>query len=273
MTIKRQPAGTEIARDHALPADRSAPRVAALQRGIDVLECFLPSNQPLSHTELSRMTRLPKATVTRLVNTLVHAGLLRQDSQTEKYQLGPRLPSLANAYMSSFDVRTFARPVMERLARETDLSVTLAIPTDLDMLIIEVCRPPTSALITRVDIGSRVPMSISAVGRAYLAAVDQRTCESLLHRMEATHGEHWTTIRRHLDESLRQSRRMGYCHSMGELYPDVNSIAAALRMANGDVIALTCGGPSTVLTRSRIEDKIGPKLLDAIDELVQAMGT
>lgn len=251
---------------------RTAAKVTALQRGIDVLNCFVPVNQPLSHTELSRLTGLPKATVTRLVATLLHAGLLRQDHRSDKYELGPRVPSFSSAYFSTFDVRAFARPLMERLALDTDLSVQLTVPADLDMLIIEVCRPPTSMLVTRLDIGGRIPMSTSAAGRAYLASVDPGTREALLRRMEVTHGEHWGPIRKQVDVAIREAQRLGYCRSMGEFYPDVHAIASALHTPRGDIVALNCGGPSTLLSRQRIVNQVGPMLVDVTVRLGAVMG-
>ena len=170
-------------------------------------------------------------------------------------------------------MRSVARPLMQRLAVETGLSVYLAVASDLDMMIIEVCRSHTSVLVTRLDIGSRVPMSTSALGRAYLLAADAQTRESLLQRMSATHGKHWKPILLKIEDSLRKAARLGYCLSLGELYPDVHSIAKALPTPTGDIVVLNCGGPSTYLTEQRITKSAGPALLATVQELTDAIGT
>lgn len=247
-------------------------RVVALQRGLQILACFEPHNRPLSHAELARTTHVPKPTLTRLINTLLGLGFLRLDPYSDKYSLGPRLISLSSAYVGSFDVRSVARPLMQQLAVDTGLSVYLAIASDLDMMIIEVCRSQTSMLVTRLDIGSRVPISTSALGRALLMAADEATRESLLQRMAATHGEHWSPILQKIEASLRKARKLGYCLSLGELYPDVHSIAKALPTPTGDIVVLNCGGPSTYLTGQRISKTAGPALLATVQVLAEAIG-
>ena len=247
-------------------------RVVALQRGLEVLACFEPHNRPLSHADLARTTRVPKPTLTRLVNTLLALGFLRIDAHSEKYSLGPRLVALSSAYVGSFDVRSVARPLMQDLAVETGLSVYLAIASDLDMMIIEACRSRTSMLVTRLDIGSRVPISTPALGRAFLMAADEATRETLLQRMSATHGEHWTPILHKIEASLRKARKLGYCLSLGELYPDVHSIAKALPTPTGEIVVLNCGGPSTFLTEQRIARVAGPALLATAQALTDAIG-
>jgi len=253
------------------PAKPATGKVLALQRGLDVLACFEPSNRPLGHAELARATGLPKPTLTRMVNTLTSAGLLRMDPQEEKYSLGPRVVSFSNAYVNSFDVRAVARPLMQELAQKTGLSVYLAIASDLDMLIIEVARSQTSMLMTRLDIGSRVPMSTSALGRAYLLGLEKSRREELMERMAQTHGVHWSSIRGHIEASLRKAKKLGYCLSLGELYPDIHSIAKAVPSSSGDMVVLNCGGASTYLT-SRVISKIaGPALLETAARLSQAI--
>ena len=58
----------------ATRAERSADTVSALERGIAVLRCFTEDRRVLGPTELSRLTGVPRPTVTRLASTLV--GLL-----------------------------------------------------------------------------------------------------------------------------------------------------------------------------------------------------
>ena len=83
--------------------------VVALQRGLDVLACFEPHNRELSHGELSRLTQVPKPTLTRLLETLLWSGFLRLGALSEKYSLGPRLVALSSAYVNSFDMQANLR--------------------------------------------------------------------------------------------------------------------------------------------------------------------
>ena len=249
-----------------------AGKVVALQRGLDVLACFEAQRRALGHAELARLTGLPKPTLSRMLTTLKEAGFLRLDAGTEKYSLGPRVVALANIYISSFDIRALARPLMQVLADRTGLSVYLAIAVDLDMLIIEVARPPSSMLVTRLDIGSRVPMSTSALGRAYLLDLEDGARLALLKRMEKTYGSSWASAKINIESSLRKSKRLGYCQSLGELYPDIHSIAKAIRLPTGETVVLNCGGPSNYLSPQMITRSAAPALLETVDKLRKSTG-
>ena len=61
----------------ATRAERSADTVSALERGIAVLRCFTEDRRVLGPTELSRLTGVPRPTVTRLASTLVGRGRRR----------------------------------------------------------------------------------------------------------------------------------------------------------------------------------------------------
>lgn len=246
--------------------------VSALQRGLDVLSCFEPLNRPLSHAELTRKTCLPKATLTRMVNTLAGADLLFIDPLTEKYSLGPRVVTWSNAYVNSFDVRAVARPLMHELSEKTGHSVYLAIASDLDMVIIEVARSQAGMLMTRLDVGSRVPMSTSALGRAYLMTLDEKERTSLFQKMALTHGPHWSNFHQQILSSMRKAEKLGYCLSLGELYPDIHTIASAVRSPSGQTVVLNCGGPSNILTPKKIASLVGPALLETVNKLKQSIG-
>src|SRR5206468_6232755 len=86
--------------------------VSALERGIAVLRCFTETRRTLTSTELSRLTLVPRPTVTRLASTLVTLGLMQQEPEGDRYMLGPGVVSLARVFLAGLDVRATARPHM-----------------------------------------------------------------------------------------------------------------------------------------------------------------
>src|SRR3954467_2730375 len=90
--------------------------VSALERGISLLRCFTEERRVLTSTELSRLTGVPRPTVTRLASTLVTLGLLCQEPEGDRYMLGPGVVSLARVFLAGLDVRAIARPMMQMLA-------------------------------------------------------------------------------------------------------------------------------------------------------------
>ena len=51
----------------------------SLERGIEILRAFRPGVDLLGNSELAERTGLPRATVSRLSQTLVNSGLLEHD--------------------------------------------------------------------------------------------------------------------------------------------------------------------------------------------------
>lgn len=238
--------------------------VSALKRGIAVLNCFGNGARSLSNGEISALTRVPKPTVTRLAATLVSLGLLRQDPETEKYALGAGVLSLAQSFLSGLDVRAYARPHMTKLAEAFGGSVLLAVREGLDMVVIEACRARAPVLTVRLDVGSRLPLASSALGRAYLGALEPAERAKLLELLKpAGHG---------IDGALRDVATHGYSASLGELYAEINSIATAIALPGGERVALNCGGPAFSFPERRLREEVAPRLLAAARAIATEIG-
>ena len=108
---------------HDLTADRQFSM--NLARGMEVLRVFTSADPVLGNREISDRSGLPKPTVSRITYTLTLLGYLSRDGATQKYRLGPGVLSLGYPLLASMQVRQIARPIMERLARETGCSVNL----------------------------------------------------------------------------------------------------------------------------------------------------
>jgi DNA-binding IclR family transcriptional regulator len=235
--------------------------VSALKRGIAVLHCFSDGARALSNGEISALTRVPKPTVTRLAATLVSLGLMQQDPETEKYSLGAGVLSLAQSFLSGLDVRAYARPHMHRLAEAFGGSVFLGICDGLQMVLIETCRARSSVLTVRLDVGSRLPIAASALGRAYLSSLEAAERAQLLEQVQRANATDWLRLSAGIEQALRDAAAHGYCASIGELRSEVNSIAVPLALPGGERVAINCGGPAFAFPESRLREEVAPRLL------------
>lgn len=257
---------------HSRPPTGRGDTVSALARGLAVLQCFADSAAPLSHGELARRTGIPKPTVTRLVATLVSRGLLKPDRDSERYSLAAGVMVLARAFLSGLDVRAAARPHMQALAEEFDASVYLAVCDAPEMVVIEACRTRTAALTSRLDIGSRVALLRSALGRAYLGALDAADRESLLRDLRSAAGNAWRRESAGLDAALRDAALRGYCLSLGESHPDVSAVAVPLQTSSGEIMTLNCGGPAFRFSEDRLRRRVAPRLLAVANTIATEIG-
>jgi IclR family transcriptional regulator, positive regulator for flagellar biogenesis len=249
-----------------------AATVSALKRGIEVLQCFHGGPSTLSNGEISKLTGVPKATVARLSATLVALGLLRQDPETEKYALGAGVLSLAEAFLSGLDVRAIARPHMAKLADAFGGSAYLGVCDGLEMVIIESSRARASMLTLRLDVGSRLPMATSALGRAYLSALAPDERASLLAKLEEKNLGEWTRLGAGVETALRDAAVLGYCASLGELRSEINSIATPLQLPGGQRVALNCGGPAFAFSEAKLRSEVAPRLMAAAHAIAAEIG-
>lgn len=246
--------------------------VSALERGIAVLRCFSRIDRELSNTELSLRTGIPKPTVTRLAATLVSLGLLRQNAVTESFELAAGVVSMAQAFLSGLDVRARARPHMQALADQTGGTVLLAVRDGLEMVLIEVSRPRMSMISSTLDVGSRVPLPNSALGRAYLAGVDARERSQLMETLHLSRGSEWPRLAPGLDKALAEASQLGYAGSYGEWHREIGSLATPVQGPNGEVMALNCGGPAFAFSAEKLHGEVAQPLLATAAVIAQDIG-
>ncbi|WP_246149051.1 IclR family transcriptional regulator [Skermanella pratensis] len=147
--------------------------VVALARGLEVLRAFTQKDNVLGKQNIAAITGLPKPTVSRLTDTLTRLGYLSYSDRLGKYQLGTAVLSLGYAALANVGVRQIARPFMQELANHAAASVSLGGRDRLGMVYVEHCRSDATVTLRR-DLGSRIPVETTAMGRALLAALPRR---------------------------------------------------------------------------------------------------
>lgn len=247
---------------------RDAPRikedrhfVTALARGLEVLRCFRSSDKMLSNQELAKRCSLPKSTISRLTYTLTKLGFLDYVEDTGRYRLGTAALSLGSTVLARMDVRQLARPLMQDLADHSQAMVSLGTRDRLSMIYVENCRSP-SALTLSLDVGSRIPLATTAMGRAYLAACPEAERHDLMERIRELDEMAWPRIRQGIEAAIQQYREFGVCCSFGDWQKDVNAIAVAFRPEGArSLMAINCGGPAFHLSPQFLLDEVRPRLV------------
>ncbi len=213
------------------PANRS------LERGIEILRAFRPGSEYLGNSELVERTGLSKATVSRLTQTLVGAGMLYVDHQKRAYRLAPAVLSLAHAMRTGSPVLSVAAPKMKALAESRRLNVGLATADRDEMVYLESIRYNRRIVLRHVVSGQRIPMELTSLGRAYLAVAPQARREALLDCFATRRGKQWPTLQAEIDAALRSVTLHGYCAASWQ----AEVVAVATPLVTPDAIyALNC---------------------------------
>ena len=143
-------------------------RLSSVATAIRLLKAFSEDEVEIGISALARRLGLAKSTVHRLAVTLVSEGLLEQDRENGKYQLGIALFRLGALVRRRMNVSNEARPYLYELREKINESVHLAILDETEIMYVYNLEG-THAIRMRSDIGVRKPAYCTAEGQAMLA--------------------------------------------------------------------------------------------------------
>ena len=256
--------------DHADDSSRAGEDryyITALARGLEVLSCFRSGDKSLSNQQIAERCGLPKSTVTRITHTLTKLGYLVQLPDGGRYALGNATLALGSATLARMDVRQLARPLMHELAEFSGATVAIAVRDKLSMIYVEVSHS-TAALALTLQVGSRIPLATSAIGRAYMARASEQERKEILHRAHELDDQAYANVVTGLERALADDREYGVATSFGDWQKHVNGIAVGFRPVSGNsAMAINCGGPSSTLSREFLLSEVRPRLLELAHRL------
>ena len=263
----------QVTDDSLEPADDSARvgedryYITALARGLEVLSCFRSGDRSLSNQQIAERCGLPKSTITRIAYTLTKLGYLVQLPDGGRFALGNATLALGSATLARMDVRQLARPLMQELAEFSGATVAIAVRDKLSMIYVEVSHS-TAALALTLQVGSRIPLATSAIGRAYMARASEQERDEILNRARELDDQAYANVVTGLERALADDSEYGCATSFGDWQKHVNGIAVGFRPVSGNsAMAINCGGPSTTLSREFLLNEVRPRLLELAQRL------
>src|SRR5213080_1610314 len=246
--------------------------VVALSRGLDVLRAFHPNDGLLGNQEIAARTNLPKPTVSRLTYTLTKLGYLTPVPRFEKYQLAPSAMALGYAALANLGVRHLSEPFREEVMRETGGAVAVGGRDRTSMIYFGQSRNGLT-LGVQLDVGSRIPIATTAMGRAYIWALPSEERASLLLELREHYGSRWPKMRDGIERAGETVAKLGFAISAGEWQDDVHAVGVALKLNDGTgPYAFNCGAPAFRFTEDRLRNDIGPRLVAMVRNIEAAPG-
>jgi DNA-binding IclR family transcriptional regulator len=208
--------------------------------------------EAVSVAALVRASGYPRPTVHRIVAALVAEGMLLE-TRNGGLALGPRLMQLAARSWGRSELRLAAVDELKRLRDRTGETVHLAVPNAGTMVYIEKLESP-SAVRMASRIGTSVSLHATAVGKAYLAALDPQQLEPLLASLQLTsYMPNTLTELAALREELKRTRDRGWSVDNEENEAGICCYGAVIRGQRGAPVAAI--SVSTLLFRQKGEPR------------------
>jgi DNA-binding IclR family transcriptional regulator len=244
--------------------------VQSVDRAVTVME--LLSRQGWSGvTEVSNELEIHKSTAYRLLTTLRDRGLVEQNAATEKYRLGFGLVALASSVTADLNVARCSRPVCDRLAEQTEETVTVAVLEGDDGIILHQSNSGSSALSVNWE-GRHTPLHATAAGKIFLHYMPEDQRRRLFKRPLQRYTESTIVKPAALQKELRASRDKGFWYTVEELEDGLNAVAAPIRCADGAVVAaVSASGPAFRLPEESF-DEVGGLTTEAAAEISRCLG-
>ena len=235
-------------------------------KGMEVLEAFEHAAHPLTIPELSRVTGINRSVTRRLVLTLVQLGYLLEANRA--YTPSPRVLRLASGYLKERQFGRTVQPVMASYSKRLGDAISLAVRDGVDAIYVAY-SPGDPALITSgFNIGSRLPLTATAIGRVLLAFEDPAEVDRILAAPSAVFTPATKTDPAAILKDLAEIRVRGFAHVTGEYEPGVASIAVAVTGANNIAkAALGIVGPAARFEKPEICAEKAELLAECADTL------
>jgi DNA-binding IclR family transcriptional regulator len=250
----RAPSDHRVQYTDSMPASsktKTTP-VGVVGKVLRILELLDRSPGGLQLKDIARLTGLNKSTAHRFLKHLEGEGYLFRDD-SGAYMIGPRLVRFGTGVSYQAMLSRISRPVLEQVWSTTGETVNLATLVGPEILYVDVMESlHTFRLVSQI--GSRRPLSCTALGKAMLAAMPTEQRELLLPtlRFENATPRSITSVAR-LRKDLAQIAQLGYALDDEEAVTGARCVGAAILDANGKVAGgISISGPTARINKTNL---------------------
>ncbi len=221
---------------------RSTPGSQSLERGLQLLRVFRLGVAVLTNAQLAHRTGLPRPTVSRLTRSLVDAGFLAYDAQQGGYRLTVVCMSLALTFRSEQPALDLALPLMRSVAEGQRINVGMAVAESGEMVYLDSVRLSRLGVFRRIVAGTRIPMELTSLGRAHLAALSDADRKATMARLAQAHEPAtWKPIAAQIRKAISDVHKLGCCHAIW--HPTMVAIAAPITPPGGSTQVINISFP------------------------------
>ncbi|TCU78542.1 IclR family transcriptional regulator [Bradyrhizobium sp. R2.2-H] len=233
--------------------------IETLDRGLRVIQSFGIDRRPMTLSDLSKSANLPRATVRRILMTLVKSGFVAGNERL--FSLTPRVLLLASAYLTSNQISTVMQPLMDEVAGRAKEVCSLAI-LDGEEVVFIARSSPARVFSTGLDIGYRLPAFCTSVGRVLLGRLANDELTRTVDGMKlATQTQSTLLDKSAVIATIIADRTKGYSLVDQEAEEGFRSISVPIRRYDGAVIAAAnIGAHVDRITTGEMIDRFLPLL-------------
>lgn len=236
--------------------------VRTIARGIDLLE-FLNKSGKATGAHIASQLGLSRPSTYRILETLEACGVVRYSADDNKYALDWPIHTLTSGLTDRSRVLCIATPYLYELQKELLWPTDLAIHENGEMVIHESTHPISPYSIETGIVGSRHPILLGSLGRAYISFCPEKEREEIFRNFfsRCTGGCEYLSSLEQIEWMITRTRADGFGSRQRDVNAKTSSIAVPIRH-NGRVLA--CMDVSWISSAMSYDEAVR-KFLPALD--------
>jgi IclR family mhp operon transcriptional activator len=227
-----------ISEETAQVVDKGIP-IRALSRGIAVLQAVNRGGS-LSMMEIARTSQVPYPTACRIVQSLLHEGLLEREPRRKLYRPTALVQTLAHGFQGDSRLVAAARPHMVELTQKLGWPITLSTHVGHSMIIRDSTHALTALTFNEYFPGYASPILECAAGIAHLAFISEAEREALLHSLKLM-----PKVSVHMLDIVENSGMLGDVRERGYAYREFNQFTRNPGKTSSIAVPIGCGNEAS----------------------------
>ncbi|MFC0624699.1 IclR family transcriptional regulator [Kribbella deserti] len=212
--------------------------VPASTRTLRVLTFLATQPGPVPMERIASAVDLPRSSAYHLLKAMIAEGYVVHLPEDKRYGLGVAAFEIGSAYLRHDPLERLARPVLAQLVTDVGHTAHLGVLHGRELVYLLKEQPPRPVTLV-TDVGVRLPATLTASGRALLAALPSAQVRALFPDTESfvrRTGKGPQTLTQ-LRRVLADERRQGFAEEDSQITDGVASVAAAVLDHAGHPVA------------------------------------
>jgi IclR family transcriptional regulator, pca regulon regulatory protein len=250
---------------------KSSEFIQSLDRGLAVIRAFSDERDLLSLADVSKITKLSRASVRRALLTLETLGYV--GSKQNRFYLRPRVLDLGYAFLSSSSSIDITQDHLRRLSARIGESVSACEYDDGDVVYVARAAAETIMPI-RLGIGRRLPAFCTSTGRVLLSEFSPAQLDRYFERYPREKLSPATIVdEQELRDAIAEVREQGWSLNNQEVDLGARSIAAPVVGADGRYLnAVNISVSTSRVSVDQLLEEYLPQLLAATSKISADIG-
>lgn len=233
--IKKDPAP---APGKAQPGKQQAGKpLPGMERSFAILE--LIAERPSRVVDVTNELNLPWATVHRTIKKLEAAQFIYRDTETNRYEIGPRMWHIGSAYLANNKPMNTAISYLasERNIKNVDIQIVERIG---NYAVVTHAEKRQTHPIYKAQYGFHIPLHAGSKGWVLLAYADPDFIAGYVGQELEQLTPSTIVDKTELLAKLDDVRESGYAFTLADVQPFTGSMAAPIFNASGTMVACVC---------------------------------